>query len=60
MRGVAWKESVQRFEANAMRHIADICRKLLSGENVQSGFVEFDLRERGKTRQILPAERVLE
>ncbi|MDR0583613.1 MAG: hypothetical protein LBG57_04600 [Treponema sp.] len=52
MRGVAWKESVQRFEANAMRNIADIRRKLLAGENVQSGFVEFDLRERGKTRHI--------
>jgi retron-type reverse transcriptase len=52
MRGVAWKESVQRFEANAMRNIAAIRRKLLAGENVQSGFVEFDLRERGKIRHI--------
>jgi hypothetical protein len=52
MRGVAWKESVQRFEANAMRNIADIRRKLLAGENVQSGFVEFELRERGKIRHI--------
>jgi retron-type reverse transcriptase len=52
MRGVAWKESVQRFEANAMRNIADIRRKLLSGENIQHGFVEFDLHERGKIRHI--------
>lgn len=52
MRGVAWKESVQRFEANALRNITGLRRKLLSGENVQSGFVEFDLRERGKTRHI--------
>jgi hypothetical protein len=52
MRGVAWKESVQRFEAGAMRNIADIRRKLLSGENIQHGFVEFDLHERGKIRHI--------
>jgi hypothetical protein len=51
-RGVAWKESVQRYEANAMRNIADMRRKLLAGESVQSGFVEFTLRERGKVRHI--------
>jgi hypothetical protein len=52
MRGVAWKESVQRFEANAMRNILGLRRKLLTGENIQHGFVEFDLRERGKIRHI--------
>jgi hypothetical protein len=52
MRGVAWKESVQRYEANALRNIAETRRKLLAGENVQSGFVEFILRERGKIRHI--------
>jgi retron-type reverse transcriptase len=52
MRGVAWKESVQRFEANALRNIADTRRKLLTGENIQHGFVEFDLHERGKIRHI--------
>ena len=52
MRGVAWKESSQRFEANAMRNIVDIRRKLLAGENVHMGFVEFTLRERGKVRRI--------
>ncbi|MDR3325105.1 MAG: RNA-directed DNA polymerase [Spirochaetaceae bacterium] len=51
-RGVSWKESVQRYEANALRNIAQTRRKLLSGESVQSGFVEFDLKERGKTRHI--------
>ncbi|MDR0403590.1 MAG: hypothetical protein LBH35_08400 [Treponema sp.] len=51
-RGVAWKESVQRYEANALRNIAETRRKLLAGENIQSGFVEFDLRERGKIRHI--------
>jgi hypothetical protein len=52
MRGVAWKESAQRFEANATRNIAELRRKLLSGENIQRGFVEFDLHERGKIRHI--------
>jgi hypothetical protein len=52
MRGVAWKESVQRYEANALRSIAETRRKLLRGDPVQSGFVEFDLRERGKVRHI--------
>jgi hypothetical protein len=52
LRGVAWKESSQRYEANAMRNTAETRRKLLAGESVQSGFVEFTLRERGKIRHI--------
>ncbi|MDR0374618.1 MAG: hypothetical protein LBH85_02725 [Treponema sp.] len=52
MQGVVWKESVQRYEANAMRNVAATRRKLLAGESVQSGFVQFTLRERGKTRLI--------
>jgi hypothetical protein len=52
MRGVTWKESVQRYEANALRNIRETRRKLLAGESVQNGFVEFTLRERGKTRHI--------
>jgi hypothetical protein len=48
-RGVSWKESVQRYEANAMRNIAATRRTLIAGENVQSGFKEFTLSERGKT-----------
>jgi hypothetical protein len=51
-RGVAWKESVQRYEANAMRNITAMSRDLLAGNNIQHGFVEFDLRERGKVRHI--------
>ena len=50
--GVAWKESVQQYEAHAMRNIIDARRKLLAGESVQNGFVEFDLHERGKVRHI--------
>jgi hypothetical protein len=50
--GVDWKESVQRYEANALRNIVDTRRRLLSGENVQNGFMEFTLHERGKVRHI--------
>jgi hypothetical protein len=50
--GVDWKESVQRYEANALRNIIDTRRQLLAGESVQRGFVEFTLRERGKVRHI--------
>jgi len=52
MSGVSWKESVQRYEANAMRNVLEARRKLLAGENIHKGFVEFDLRERGKVRHI--------
>jgi hypothetical protein len=51
-RGVSWKESVQRFEASLLPNIAGLRRRLLAGDSVQSGFVEFTLRERGKTRHI--------
>jgi len=51
-RGVSWKESVQRYEAYILLNIAEARRKLLAGESVQSGFVEFILNERGKTRHI--------
>jgi hypothetical protein len=50
--GVDWKESVQRYEANALRNIVETRRKLLAGESVQQGFMEFTLRERGKVRHI--------
>jgi hypothetical protein len=50
--GVHWKESVQRYEANALRNITDTWRRLLAGENVQKGFVEFTIHERGKIRRI--------
>jgi hypothetical protein len=52
LRGVAWKESVQRYQANALRNVNETRRKLLAGENIQNGFVEFTLHERGKIRHI--------
>jgi hypothetical protein len=54
-RGVSWKESVQRYEANALRNIATTRRKLIAGESVRSGFKEFTLNERGKIRHIKSA-----
>jgi hypothetical protein len=52
MKNVAWKESVQRYHANAMKNIIDTRNKLLEGNTLQNGFVEFDLHERGKIRHI--------
>jgi len=51
-KGVSWKESVQRFEANALCGIVELRRRLLAGESARRGFVEFTLRERGKVRRI--------
>jgi hypothetical protein len=50
--GVGWKESVQRYEASWLANINTIRNKLLAGENISSGFVEFIIRERGKERHI--------
>jgi hypothetical protein len=50
--GVSWKESVQRYESNALKNVLETRRKLLAGESIQNGFVKFTLRERGKIRHI--------
>jgi hypothetical protein len=55
--GVSWKESVRRCEASLMRNIREARRKLLAGENIRNGFVEFTLRERGKMRHIKSGHR---
>jgi hypothetical protein len=52
MRNVAWKESIQRYEANALKNVTETRQKLLSGETVQNNFVIFTLHERGKERLI--------
>jgi retron-type reverse transcriptase len=51
-RGVSWKESTQRYEMNWMHNISETHRKLAAGENIQQGFVEFNIKERGKERHI--------
>jgi len=51
-RGVSWKESTQRYEMNLFQNLWETKLKLEAGENVQNGFVEFILNERGKVRHI--------
>ena len=51
-RNVAWKESIQRYEANLLINILETIQKLNAGQSVCCGFVEFDLFERGKKRRI--------
>lgn len=51
-KGVAWKESVQRYEANLLSNVYAARKKLLAGDDVRRGFVEFDVNERGKIRHI--------
>ncbi len=51
-RGVAWKESVQRFDLFLMSNLAETKQKLARDESVSKGFVEFDIHERGKMRHI--------
>jgi len=41
-----------KHTAVALCNILDISRKLLAGESVRRGFVEFALRDRGKVRRI--------
>jgi len=51
-RGVSWKESIQRYEANILVNIAELIEKFNSGESIFCGFAEFDLFERGRLRHI--------
>ena len=52
MRNVSWKASVQRYQMNLLRNMEETRKKLLAGEEVTRGFVEFDTIERGKKRHI--------
>lgn len=51
-RNVCWKTSVQRYQMNLLRNMEETRAKLLAGENITKGFVEFDTIERGKLRHI--------
>lgn len=51
-KSIRWKESVQRYFMSYMRNILDLRDKMLAGEDVTMGFIEFDLVERGKKRHI--------
>lgn len=52
MRNVSWKSSVQRYQMNLLRNMEETRAKLMAGENITKGFVEFDAMERGKLRHI--------
>lgn len=52
VRNVSWKASVQRYQMNLLRNLEEARSKLLSGEDISRGFVEFDIIERGKPRHI--------
>lgn len=51
-KAIRWKESVQRYFMSWFRNVLELRRKMLAGENVTMGFIEFDLVERGKRRHI--------
>ena len=51
-KGTAWKESVQRYEANLLRNVNKTQKELKDGTHEQMGFYEFDLNERGHVRHI--------
>lgn len=51
-KNVGWKESVQRYQMSMLRNFDEIRNKVLNGEDISLGFVEFNLCERGKTRHI--------
>lgn len=51
-RGVAWKASTQKYMTQAPLNVYTTYRQLMTGKFKSSGFFEFDLNERGKTRHI--------
>lgn len=51
-RGVSWKASVQRHQADVLRNCVKARRDLLEGRDVCRGFICFDVFERGKLRHI--------
>lgn len=50
--GVNWKASVQRYEANLLPNIYELQQSLLNETYKQKPFFEFQIFERGKTRNI--------
>ena len=51
-KGVDWKESVQRYEANMLKNVNRSIKELKARHYVQKPFYEFPLYERGKRRHI--------
>ena len=51
-RGSDWKESVQKYEMNLLSNVYETQTAIRNGTYEQRNFVEFELNERGKSRQI--------
>lgn len=51
-KGVSWKESVQRYEANLLMNIFDTHQNILADKYKPKRLSEFDLHERGRIRHI--------
>lgn len=51
-KGVSWKASVQRFEANKYSQLNKMRKEIEKGTYKQAPFYEFDIDERGKKRHI--------
>lgn len=51
-KGVAWKESIQKYEAKLFINNLKLSKEVLQGKYKQRSFIEFDLIERGKLRHI--------
>ncbi len=51
-KGVTWKASVQKFEANKFAHLNKMRKEIESETYKQAPFYAFDINERGKQRHI--------
>lgn len=51
-RGVDWKLSIQKYCANYLKNFYSVRKRMLAGKPITKGFVEFNVRERGKKRHI--------
>lgn len=51
-KGVAWKHSVQMYEQDLIKNIAEAIKELKAGRLVTKGFKCFKINERGKIRNI--------
>lgn len=51
-KGVDWKCSIQRYEANVLPELMKLRKALVDGTYKQKPFFEFDINERGKQRHI--------
>jgi RNA-directed DNA polymerase len=51
-KGIQWKMSTQKYTFNLLKNLCNTRDKLIMGEDVRKGFINFDLVERGKLRHI--------